>query len=81
MDKYSANALPATVMAGVRMATMIAGPYLVSSGVIEADSVEGVFTAVAVVGVTLYGLWRTHQRQRKINTAETVLGPIHTKKG
>lgn len=76
MSNFSAPALSAGVMAAVRIVTMIVGPYVVAKGWVEADQLEGILVQIAVVGVAVYGLWKTIRRQQKINSAERVLGPI-----
>jgi len=74
MNSYSTPALSAGAMAAVRILTLMLGPYLIGSGYVNADNVDGVITALVTIGVAGYGLIKTFTRQKKINAAEQALG-------
>lgn len=75
-SSYSAPAMSAGLMAGIRIATMIVGPYLIGKGVVNPENLDGMITSVAVAGTGIYGLIKTFKRQKKLNAAEQTLGPI-----
>lgn len=70
----SAPAASAGVMAAVRIATMMLGPYAIAKGWVQPDQVDGIVTAVVTFGVAGYGLFKTVKRQKKLNTAEDMIG-------
>jgi hypothetical protein len=75
-SSYSAPAMSAGLMAGIRIATMIVGPYLIGKGIVDPENLDGIITGAATAGVAIYGLVKTFKRQKKLNAAEQTLGPI-----
>lgn len=64
--KSHAAPAPATAMAAVRMLVATAGPFMVAMGWVDAAHVEGIATLAVSLGTAVYGLFKTHSRQKSL---------------
>lgn len=75
-EDKSVDALPAAAVAFIRQLVLMAGPTLVATGKVDAGSIEGIATIVVTAASLGWGLYKTYQRQRRINKAEQTLGTL-----
>lgn len=61
-----AKPLPATLAAALRIAIAVAGPVAVAKGWVGADHIEGISALAVSAGTALYGLFKTHDRQKRL---------------
>lgn len=75
--KVSDQSLPTTIAAGVRYLVATGVAALVSSGVIPAESAEGIIGIGIAIATVAYGLWRTNRAKKQlIVTAEAAPNSI-----
>lgn len=68
--KQPSKPAPVTAVAAIRYLVSILLPVMVAKGWIAADSVEGVSTLLIALGTMLYGLWKTHDRQKRLTAIQ-----------
>lgn len=56
----------ATAMAAVRILVAVVGPFAVAKGWVDTEHVEGVAALAVSAGTALYGLFKTHSRQKRL---------------
>lgn len=65
--KPPSNPMPATLVAALRYAIGIATPIAVQRGWLGESDVANVSALVMAGATVLYGLWKTHDRQTRLN--------------
>lgn len=72
MDKpivVNGSTLPTVAAVILRYAIVLGGPYLVSQGYVDEESLEGIATMLITAATVAYGIWKTRQTKAQLVTA------------
>lgn len=65
----SGSTLPTLAAVILRYAVALLGTYLVSKGIVDEESIEGIATLVITAATVAYGIWKTRQTKAQLVVA------------